>query len=269
MTTSTKPTLEDLRKPFPAGSVGLLPKPTRKENAKGNCNVCKTYHGLPAVHLDYVGHANITDRLLSVDPEWNWEPAAYTEQGLPLVDREGNLWIKLTVLGVTRLGVGDGFSLKEKIGDALRNASMRFGVALSLWTKDELESGYLEDKPAQAPQDADDEPTTEEPPPAPARTRGRKAAAQGDGLKEAAQKAAQPPSPEPPPHVRLPEEGITDMQIDAVWKTGRKLHWDESTTLYEVSDFLGKTVTDLSTLTFDEARRVIPHLNSKKNEENQ
>lgn len=138
--------LEELRKPFPPETVGLLPKPRAKDSQKGRCDECGGWHGLPAVHLDFVGHAAVTDRLLSVDPCWTWEPVGYDAQGLPALDREGNLWIRLTVCGVTRLGVGDGPSMKERIGDALRNAAMRFGVALSLWTKDELESGYKEDK---------------------------------------------------------------------------------------------------------------------------
>lgn len=121
---------EQLRAPFPRETIGKLPK--------------------GGVQLDYVGHAAVTDRLLSVDPEWNWEPMGTTPEGLPALDREGNLWIRLTIHGHTRLGVGDGRSMKEKIGDALRNASMRFGVALDLWSKDELESGGKFE--AQAPQ---------------------------------------------------------------------------------------------------------------------
>lgn len=109
-----------LRKPFPPETVGTLPK--------------------GGTQLSYVGHAAVTDRLLEVDPEWNWEPFATTEQGLPALDEAGNLWIRLTVNGVTRPGVGDGKNMKERIGDAIRNAAMRFGVALDLWTKDELES---------------------------------------------------------------------------------------------------------------------------------
>jgi hypothetical protein len=50
----------------------------------------------------------------------------------------GNLWIRLTICGVTRIGVGDGKSLKECIGDAIRNAAMRFGMALDLWAKETL-----------------------------------------------------------------------------------------------------------------------------------
>lgn len=68
-----------------------------------------------------------------------------------MLDRNGNLWIRLTIAGVTRIGVGDGSSLKEIVGDAVRNAAMRFGVALDLWTKDELESGHAEVKPEVAP----------------------------------------------------------------------------------------------------------------------
>ncbi len=56
------------------------------------------------------------------------------------MDKAGNLWIKLTVCGVTRPGVGDGKTAKELIGDAIRNAAMRFGVALDLWAKEDLQA---------------------------------------------------------------------------------------------------------------------------------
>lgn len=92
--------------------------------------------------LDYVSHAWVTDRLLEVDPEWTWEPAGFDSNGLPAFDENGGLWIKLTVCGVTRYGYGepqgrDKFDAKKgAIGNALRNASMRFGVALDLWAKE-------------------------------------------------------------------------------------------------------------------------------------
>jgi hypothetical protein len=132
--------MKALRLPFAPEAYGVLPKPYRKDSPKGTCPECGGWHGLPAVHLNFVGHAAVTDRLLTVDYLWNWEPLAYDEDGLPFFDRTGGLWIKLTVKGVTRLGYGDGDSVKERIGDAIRNAAMRFGVALDLWTKDELES---------------------------------------------------------------------------------------------------------------------------------
>lgn len=127
-----------LREPFPPAAIGKLPKPYRADSPRGECRECGGYHGLPAVHLDYVGHAATTDRLLAVDPEWTWEPLALDDRGLPALDARGNLWIRLTVAGVTRIGVGDGKSAKEVIGDAIRNAAMRFGVALDLWAKEDL-----------------------------------------------------------------------------------------------------------------------------------
>lgn len=153
-----------LREPFPPEHVGKLPKPTKKEAQKGKClpqkeggqapawqdYCCGGYHGLPAVHLDFVGHAAVTSRLLEVDPEWTWEPkAGWDDNGEPKFVRSPKgdpirLWITLTVLGVTRPGVGTvdpGTRDPEKqlIGDALRNAAMRFGVALDLWIKGQEE----------------------------------------------------------------------------------------------------------------------------------
>lgn len=161
---------KELRKPFPKGVVGLLPKLTCSDCSKKNCvkhrkekcRQCDNYISTAHMHLDYVGHAAVTDRLnniASVD-SWTWEFVAIDESGNPKLDNEGNLWIKLTIHEVTRLGVGDGKNMKERIGDALRNAAMRFGIALDLWTKDELES-TLEDPSAanSKPTEMLDEPT--------------------------------------------------------------------------------------------------------------
>ena len=133
-----------LREPFEPQQIGKLPKPKRRDAEKGHCSECGGWHGLPAVHLDYVGHAALTDRLLEVDPEWTWEPMAFDQMGAPAFDHNGGLWIRLTVLGVTRIGYGDADgkkganAVKEAIGDALRNAAMRFGCALDLWSKEDL-----------------------------------------------------------------------------------------------------------------------------------
>lgn len=136
----------DHRDPDPA-HIAKLPKPTKRDNQKGRCNECGGWHGLPAVHLDYMGHAEVTDVLLEADPTWTWEPfAVNAETGLPRIyEADGDLvlWINLTIAGITRPGVGTaakskaGDALKELIGDAIRNAAMRFGVALTLWSKAE------------------------------------------------------------------------------------------------------------------------------------
>jgi len=143
--------LAKMRAPFPPHQIGKLPKPTkaqtdavRQDFKKGiRCKLCGTWHHPDVVHLDYVGHAAITDRLLDADPAWQWEPVHMID-GLPAFDGFGGMWIRLTVAGVTRLGYGsaDGKdgpnAIKEAIGDAIRNAAMRFGAALELWHKGEL-----------------------------------------------------------------------------------------------------------------------------------
>ena len=141
-----------MRTPFPAHQISKLPKPTKAQTdavkadyKKGvRCEICGTWHHPNVVHLDYVGHAALTDRLLDADPAWSWEPVSFGPDGLPAMDRIGGLWIRLTINGVTRLGYGDadgktgGNAIKEAIGDALRNAAMRFGAALDLWHKGDL-----------------------------------------------------------------------------------------------------------------------------------
>jgi hypothetical protein len=99
------------------------------------------------ITLDFVGHAEITKILIEVDPNWSWQPVSWTEQGRPainVINGMAVMWGELTVLGQTRLGVGsarhDKPDLdKELIGDFLRNAAMRFGISLSLWSKSEWE----------------------------------------------------------------------------------------------------------------------------------
>jgi len=153
MTDKKKTGLELLREPFPANQISKLPKPTtaqtdavkRDFKAGIRCKLCGAWHHPDAIHLDYVGHAALTDRLLDCDPNWNWEPVTMDlENGRPKFDPLGGMWIKLTVCNATRLGYGHagdkkgGDAIKEVIGDALRNAAMRFGAALDLWHKGEL-----------------------------------------------------------------------------------------------------------------------------------
>lgn len=158
MTAKTEKTtgLARLREPFEPHQINKLPKPYSKDSPKSKCRECDGYHGQPAVHLDYVGHAALTDRLLEVDPEWSWEPMAVGQDGLPKFDSFGGLWIKLSICGVTRLGYGDAQgknganAVKEAIGDALRNAGMRFGAALDLWHKGDLHDAAEEQGTAPA-----------------------------------------------------------------------------------------------------------------------
>ena len=142
--------------PFPDEAVGKLPRITCgacrdsadkscPKHKKVECRTCKNWISPKHIHLDYVGHAHVTERLLLVDPSWTWEPRAVDANGLPVLDANGGLWINLTINGVTRPGYGDadgkrgGKAVKEAIGDAIRNAAMRFGVALEYWKKESKE----------------------------------------------------------------------------------------------------------------------------------
>jgi hypothetical protein len=154
-----------LRAPFPDEQVGKLPRVWCKacsenkqqrhcgQHSLVNCQVCGNKITEAHLHLDYVGHAATTDRLLQVDPNWTWQPMAVGPNGEPLVTN-GGLWITLTICDVTRPGFGDGKNPKEIIGDAIRNAAMRFGVALDLWAKEDL-NGSAGDPQAEVTPGAD------------------------------------------------------------------------------------------------------------------
>lgn len=145
---------QQLRLPFSDDQIGKLPKVTCgdcsakdrqcSKHQKKVCRTCKAFVSTQHIHIDYVGHAHVTERLLNVDPDWTWEPLALTGMGLPALDDNYGLWIKLTIGGKTMLGYGDApgkrAAVKELIGDAIRNAAMRFGVALDLWKKETPEA---------------------------------------------------------------------------------------------------------------------------------
>lgn len=157
--------LAKLREPFPASEIRYLPrvwcgncrdmKGACKNHQRVKCQKCRNNISSAHIDLAYVGHAEATNRLLNIDPAWGWEPVALDEKGLPQHDQNGGLWIRLTVCGVTRLGYGNaegkrgGDAVKEIIGDAIRNAGMRFGMALDLWTSSDLE--IAENGPKDAP----------------------------------------------------------------------------------------------------------------------
>ena len=127
------------------------------------------------IQLDYVGHAEITKILIKIDPLWDWRPLKIDDDGLPAYRVENGMAHmagELTLLGHTRLAVGSAPHnkqdlLKELVSDFIRNAAMRFGVALSLWSKEEWSDSPAPAKPvkktaakkiaAPAPAVADDE----------------------------------------------------------------------------------------------------------------
>jgi len=118
------------------------------------------------IQLDYVSHAEITRILIQVDPLWEWEPVAWDENGLPaisVVNGMAQMAGRLTIHGVTRIGIGSaphnkGDLYKELVSDFLRNAAMRFGIALSLWSKQEWEENTNPSAPVSRPAPAPNSP---------------------------------------------------------------------------------------------------------------
>lgn len=98
------------------------------------------------INLAYVSHAEITRILIEIDPMWNWQPIDWVD-GRPAIHEANGvatMWATLTLLGKSLVGVGsvraDKPDLdKELVGDFLRNAAMRFGICLSLWSKQDWE----------------------------------------------------------------------------------------------------------------------------------
>jgi hypothetical protein len=96
--------------------------------------------------LDFVGHADITRILIEIDPLWWWEPCGWVN-GRPAIHVENGMatmWAYMYVHDKPMLGVGSVRADKqdqdkELVGDFLRNAAMRFGISLALWTKNEWE----------------------------------------------------------------------------------------------------------------------------------
>lgn len=139
--------LDKYGQPDPA-LVSKLPKGGNKDRGSWrDCRTCGGWHAPNAVHLDYVGHAEITRALIEIDPEWNWQPVEWHEGAPRVHERNGvaTMWGWLTVLDKSVLGVGTCDASKpdrdkELVGDFLRNAAMRLGVALALWSKAEWDS---------------------------------------------------------------------------------------------------------------------------------
>lgn len=172
-----------LSKAFEQDEIEKLPKQLkRNDDAKYGCKPgtqasadgyhCGGYHAR-SMHLDYIGHAGITERLNQADPWWTWEPMGLTEAGTPLMS-DGGMWGRMTVLGVTRIGYGDPGrnsgpnAIKETIGDFIRNAAMRFGVGTYLWSKSEsaLAKKRGEEAGDEPEKVRDESPLTQQRPPA-------------------------------------------------------------------------------------------------------
>lgn len=163
----------------PPRMIGKLPRGKRRGSPKGVCkprsqggdapddqdHFCGGWHTLPAIHLDYMGHADVTEALIRIDPEFTYTPGWNTTAGplgpFALTDQRNpkNILLEMTLFGVTRPCVGTiegdvNDPLKELLSDGLRNGAMRFGIAVRLWSKADHHDVVDESEPAPRPQAA-------------------------------------------------------------------------------------------------------------------
>lgn len=242
-----------LREEVPDHLVGKLPKVTCSACSKGHCDnarhaktkclTCDAWISPQHIHLGYVGHAETTDRLLAADIGWNWEPLAFGQDGLPQFDANGGLWIRLTVCGVSRLGYGTadnagpknvGNLKKEIIGDAIRNAAMRFGHALNLWAKTDIHA---------MTEGAENEPQQSQPDP-----RTEAVASAGSGRVQRTHVDAPAPAAAGP---RM-ADGQQKQMMGILF--GQKLNADREERLRVISGSLGREVTTARDMTYAEAQ---------------
>lgn len=154
------PRWEALRKPFHASQIGHKPQPWCRACSQNkqqkhcenhrviSCKICRQRVTEAHLDLDFVGHAAVTLRLLEVDPHWAMvfvPHKLYDDLGLPNPGQAG-AWIVLRVLGKPQYGIGEtegtqlegGNAIKALVSDCIKNASMRFGVAIETWSKEDL-----------------------------------------------------------------------------------------------------------------------------------
>lgn len=131
-----------LREPFGPDKIGKLPKGPKGTSGQGTrCGICGNKHPEQGyIHVDYVGHAHITERLNLYGGDWSMVPV-----GGPQYPDDEMVWmeVRLTIGGVTRSEVGCAEIKKEEWpkllwSDCLTRAAMRHGIGLALWMKEPL-----------------------------------------------------------------------------------------------------------------------------------
>lgn len=184
-----------LAKPFDSQQVGKLPR-GGDDVPKGQwsrCRECKQKTPPNHFHVDYIGHAVVTDRLNSVvgPAGWSWTLVTVErDQGGRLLAVVGEMTVlehtkgpEIGTPAQTQREYGD--ALKSAISDYICRAAMRFGVALDLWAKQQLESASA------ATQESEDNALTDSSPSPRGVAEGRDSSgpSSGDGEVAAAQAA--------------------------------------------------------------------------------
>lgn len=205
------------------------------------------------VKLDFVGHADITRILIEIDPLWYWEPIRFDDDGLPAYRVENGMAHmagRLSILGIERVAIGSAAHnkpdlLKELVSDFLRNGAMRFGISLSLWTKNEWEDLDTHIKPGVG------KPKAVMPMPSP--TKG------GTAVDKATGKVMHLPTVEGS-KMKHPSNTPTKQQIEFITKAAREF----GDPVDVCSDILDRQIESIETLTVDEMKLINANLKERK-----
>tara|TARA_R100001460_G_scaffold8200_3_gene20425 strand:+ start:4530 stop:5054 length:525 start_codon:yes stop_codon:yes gene_type:complete len=139
----------------------ILSKPWNKKLVK---NLNKGFG-----NIDYVEHTQVTQKLIAVSPDWNFNIEKYLEDTVEdmngiqrtfITGAQVSITMKIDNEYITRSEVGmcdkaffhsdpnkvhnNGQRAKECVSDAIKRCAMRFGVGLELYDTDAWLSEYLE-----------------------------------------------------------------------------------------------------------------------------
>lgn len=145
-----KPLRDALRKAFAEGQIGQLPRVTCKDCSNKRCSAhkytkckdCGAYTSPQHIHLPFVAHAIVTDRLNHDAPGWYFtiDTVKDSNDGEHVLAVVGTMHIgdkAIPEIGEPNVKSFYGTELQSAIGNFIRRAAMRFGVAIDLWMKEE------------------------------------------------------------------------------------------------------------------------------------
>lgn len=126
----TKEQLAKLSAPFPDDLLSVKAQSYSKDRTK-------------VMLVLYLDHPTVAARLDEVDPSWAFKLEPYIRE----TGSAGSVFVvtgSLTILGVTRMNIGEGNDPKSAASDCFKRCAMLFGVGRSLYDSDQVWVSYNE-----------------------------------------------------------------------------------------------------------------------------
>lgn len=178
--------------------------------------------------IDTINHAVVTDRLNQIAPSWSYEITRFVEvDGADGMKHLLAVFGSMTIGSVTRWEAGEverpstyGDELKKAMSDFIKRAAMRFGVALDLWSKEDLQSAQPSSVIPAAPVIADSVATAQKLVEKPVLTDEQAANARALAAAAKPSVVAQGVGPKRPEPVIARTPGPAEVQIEAQTEVG-------------------------------------------------